>query len=179
LSSTKKTEFNDVPKWIQRRAEFVYNEAKLQDRKHDQTVKYALRVLSNWATVGIDGSSERVKRRNRRVSRNALELLTSLMSQHGATEAFRIWHKQTTNEHPRPLKQVWEWLCSAHPTPKELLVDIQKYKFLTITNEENKSIDHAGHRSKGHPKKRHSDLKPVLMPRDIFEKIQIGFRKIK
>ena len=167
------------PAWVMRRAEFVCAEARLKDREHDQTILYALRVLSNWVTVGIDGNSREVKRRNRRVSGNALRELQELLQIHSPKETFKIWHKNTTNEHRDPLQQVWQWLCNETPTANVLLDRLASDKFITITNEENKQTAQNGHRWKGDRQARHQHIDPREMPEEVFNAIQIKRRRIK
>lgn len=86
-----------------RRIEFLINEAK-HLAKRDQAITYAMRVVSNIASIGSDAGSSKVKLDNRFVSAGAYSLLISGISA-------QTWTASTINEHPVPLKITWEWIC--------------------------------------------------------------------
>ena len=72
---------------IKRRAEFLLNEARF-NAKRDQVITFTMRVLSNHATVGFDGSSFAIKQKNPRISHQALSRLNEV-------EVFTDWSKDT------------------------------------------------------------------------------------
>ena len=65
---------NDV---IQRRIRFLLDAAKHEIKK-DQVVTYAMRVLSNHATIGKDAGSAEIKKQNKTISEGAKKLLHSV-----------------------------------------------------------------------------------------------------
>ena len=93
-----------LDEFLRRRADFILREARC-GAKRDQVVTFAMRVLSNFASIRRDGQSGDIKRHNKRVSKAAaLEL-------HSAS-SFRDWSRSTINEHEMPLKETWDWICS-------------------------------------------------------------------
>lgn len=121
---------NSYPPYILRRAKFVLEEASNVDRTRDFTVNMALRVISNWVTVGKNGTSYAVKRANTRMSRAARELRS--------IGAYGEWHKKTTNEHPEELSIVWQWICDNVGVlrPEDLCRRLSEHPFVTVTLEE-------------------------------------------
>lgn len=87
-----------------RRIEFLLNEAR-HSAKRDQVITYAMRVISNIASIGKDAGSSEIKLVNRIVSKGAQSLLHSGIS-------VEIWTKSTINEHPVPLKETWDWIIA-------------------------------------------------------------------
>lgn len=139
-----------------RRAEFLLNEARSENPVRDQTVTFALRVISNWATVGKDASSSAIKWLNPRVSKGALQLY------HEVTD--REWERLTINEHQEPISQVWQWILENQNsiTARDILDRAMKWPMITITKSEDYQINKAGYRSRGNPEERHFHL-------DIYE----------
>ena len=94
---------------IKRRIQFLLDEAKYGIRNKngeiikDQVITYALRVLSNHASVGKDMSSNGIKKLNQRISEGALKRLSLV-------ESFNQWTKITINEHPEPINTTWLWI---------------------------------------------------------------------
>jgi hypothetical protein len=165
---------SSISDWEIRRAKFVCDEALFKDKRYDSSVRYTLRVLSNMATIGCDGVSSTVKRKNRRVSKAALMELEKLLGSHSnKKDAIKIWHDKTTNEHPEPLKQVWDWLREKRRSPSELMDRLAKNKFITVLKKEDREINIRGFRSKGSPEERHSKIVVVDMPVDIFGLIEL------
>ena len=125
--------------FIQRRLEFLIIEAEAGGRQM-QDVSMVMRVVSNYATLGLNGPSHRIKQLNRRVSRGAYELLLE-------TGDFRQWSKSTINEHELPLASVW----SALPG----LTVAQAWKLFTdnpmttVTREEDRALPKTGNRYAG------------------------------
>ena len=91
-------EANDI---IKRRIRFLLDAAK-HELKKDQVVTYAMRVLSNHATIGKDAGSAEIKKQNKTVSVNAKQLLYSA--------DLATYCQNTINEHPKPIQLTWEWL---------------------------------------------------------------------
>lgn len=89
---------------IDRRIEFLIREAKQLDAFKDQTVIYALRVITNYLAVGDDVSSSKLAQRSRLRSRAVVELAAAHPTDWFANGKVR-------NEHQYPLKRAWNWLC--------------------------------------------------------------------
>ncbi len=124
---------------VNRRIEFLLNEAKSKDPTNDQTVVFALRVLSNWACVHRDCSSAAVKLLNPLRSRAANELSRSI---NGKGE----WVKQTINEHQKPLKEVWKWIKDNAQTltVEDVKRELQNHPMVTVTKEEDRLLRQLG-----------------------------------
>jgi hypothetical protein len=116
---------------IYRRADFLITEARSGVKKPDEAVTKVLRSLSNYLTVGSDGSSDKVKKLNPNMSQAAKELRDRLSPVE--------WHKQTTNEHQLELKIVWKYIVhnALTLTPKDLCAYMRRYPYVTITKDEN------------------------------------------
>ena len=78
---------------INRRIQFLLDAAK-HELKKDQVVTYAMRVLSNHATIGKDAGSAEVKKKNKKVSEKTKQLLYSV--------DWTTYRQNTINEHPKP-----------------------------------------------------------------------------
>lgn len=89
---------------IDRRIAFLIHEAAQPDAFRDQTVTYALRVITNYLAVGDDVSSSNLAQRSRLRSRAAVELAA-------AHPADWFANGKVRNEHQYPLKRAWKWLC--------------------------------------------------------------------
>lgn len=139
---------NDV---IKRRVEFLLMTSKHEDKK-DQVVTYAMRVLSNYATIGKDASSAEIKKRNVYVSREASYLLG-----HGH---IALYYKSTINEHPKPLNVMWEWLKEKNYILKveDVWQEFLENPMVTITRQEDMLIKSSGQNAKGNLQSRYSDL---------------------
>ena len=61
---------------IERRIRFLLDAAKYEVKK-DQVITYAMRVLSNHATIGKDAGSAEIKKINKIISEEAQNLLYS------------------------------------------------------------------------------------------------------
>lgn len=88
---------------IDRRIELLIREAAQPDAFRDQTVTYALRVITNYLAVGDDVSSSNLAQRSRLRSRAAAELSVAR-----PTDWFA--ERRVRNEHQYPLKRAWNWL---------------------------------------------------------------------
>ena len=141
-----------------RRAKFLLDEANSCSPKYDQTVRFALRVISNVATVGKDCGSGAIKWINPNVSEGAWELYRQLNDD-------VLWHRSTTNEHPEPLNQVWQWIRDhrAQLTPDKIVERLKDHPMVTVARHEDEAINKRGLRSRGDPKERHRDI--VLGPK--------------
>lgn len=116
---------------IDRRIEFLIHEAAQPDAFRDQTVTYALRVITNYLAVGDDVSSARLAQRSRLRSRAALELSLA-----HPTDWFT--GGRVRNEHQYPLKRAWNWMREngdglSVSTVKEHL---QRWPVVVVTREE-------------------------------------------
>ena len=135
---------------IERRILFLIDAAKFEE-KRDQVVTYAMRVLSNHAAIGKDGGSREIKQLNRRVSAEARKLLMSV--------DIDTYCKETINEHPKPLKETWDWLRkNAHSLSKEeVWAEFQNNPMVTITKKEDEGIRERGQNSTGDMQSRYLD----------------------
>ena len=113
----------DMHDEIKRRIEFLIEAAKYEVKK-DQVVTYAMRVLSNHATIGRDAGSAEIKKHNKTVSQGAQNLLHSV--------DLTTFCKQTINEHPKPILATWEWL---RENAEHLSVEEVWNEFVTPTEE--------------------------------------------
>ena|ERR1051326_7758179 len=127
-------------KVILRRVAFLLNEANCKDRFRDQTVTYAMRVVSNWCTFRRDIGSGHKKLKNRRMSRKANELFQTLDLKSNKDDQ-RKWRSSTINEHQKPLAQIWNLIC-ANPaiSSDQILSEFEKWLTVTVTKEENDSL---------------------------------------
>lgn len=135
-----------------RRAEFLLQEALSEQPTKDQTVTFALRVISNWATVGKDASSGAIKWLNPRVSEAAWKLFDDVSD--------REWESQTINEHQEPISIVWEWIVENKKsiTANDILDRSKKWPMITITKAEDSALNKNGFRAGGQPLIRHSSI---------------------
>jgi hypothetical protein len=151
---------NDV---IKRRIIFVLDAAKHENVK-DHSITYTLRALSNYATIGKDAGSAAIKKINKRVSENAYELLK--------TDGLEVYCKETINEHPKPIKQTWEWLKKNSDNGfsiEKVWKEFCDFPMVTVTKEEDKLIRGKGLNSKGTVEERYSNIKIITLPKSPFE----------
>ena len=141
-----------VPPYITRRAEFLLAEARSPDPARDQTVIYALRVISNFTTVGRDFQSAAIKWRNPRLSARAWALYYETSDDE--------WQRSTINEHPQPLSQVWEWIRENANSidARQIIERIAEHPMITITKEEDAELTGMGFRSKGSATERYARI---------------------
>ena len=124
---------------LMRRLTFLMEEAR-QNAKRDQVTTYAMRVISNYATIGKDASSTKVKSENKNVSEASFKLLLELNS-------FEEWAKQTINEHQTPLKVLWEEIQSRKLDEKDIWEIFLDAPMITITKKEDVKLNTMGFRS--------------------------------
>jgi hypothetical protein len=115
---------------VLRRADFLINEACSNDPARDQTVTFAMRVISNYVSTGRDLSSAGIKKASARMSRRALE-------QKGVTTEAE-WLRNTINEHQEPLKQIWKWILDHKATlsAEDVVARFAKWPMVTVTKDE-------------------------------------------
>ena len=120
---------------ILRRIEFIINEARCEDGFRDQTITFAMRVVSNWCTLGNDAGAAEVKLKGRRMSREAYDLRVKYSSD------LRKWASTTINEHQMPLDQFWKRIRGNKiPSPQEFLADFQRWLMVTVTKHEDDKV---------------------------------------
>lgn len=121
------------------------------DRKRCQGGSYLMRVLSNYALMQKDVSSIQIKLNTHRLSKAAYKIRSNLDL--GNAEGRKELGRQTVNEHPEPLKTVWDWIVANPDTicAKSIIQRIYTYPMVTITREEDRKINQAGYRSSGEP----------------------------
>ena len=124
---------NLIPPILMRRLKFLMEEARHND-KRDQVTTYAMRVISNYATIGKDALSKQVKSENKNISEAAYNLLLELNS-------LEKWYKQTINEHQIPLKILWEEIQSSKLDEKGIWGIFLDAPMITITKEEDDKLN--------------------------------------
>lgn len=136
-----------------RRAEFLLLEARSLSPEYDHAVVYALRVISNWISVGGNFSSRDIRWRNKRVSKKAWDL-------YHASSTDSEWLAGTINEHPEPLSAVWAWICEncAELRPEQIIDRLAENPIVTVTKEEDRAIGRSGMRACGLPSDRHGAI---------------------
>lgn len=134
---------------ISRRIEFLLNEARSDHPWRDQTVTYAMRVISNYCAIGRDAGSSHIKKYNQRISKEALKLKNEI--------PFDEWIRETINEHQEPLKVIWDWLLDEKDSlTVQLVLDrFRKYPMVIITKDENSTLNRLGLSSNGDPEERY------------------------
>ena len=135
---------------VLRRAQFILDEACSKDAVRDLAVVMTMRAISNYLTVGRDGSSWVVKKQNQFMSKAAHELKSKLTANE--------WHKATTNEHQWELLKVWQTICErADSLSATDVCDLMReYPFVTITNLENTRLREPDVRAASTPEERYS-----------------------
>ncbi|WP_372574975.1 hypothetical protein [Ruegeria jejuensis] len=151
---------------LYRRAAFLLNEAQHKARR-DQVITFTMRVLSNYATVGKDGGSSKMKDENVRLSSGAYDLM-------GKVSSIGDWHKLTVNEHPRPLKDIWSWILAEADeiSPFDVWNCFVDHPMITLTKTEDSLLSKSGLRATAAPD-RYSSLGIETIevdepPRDII-----------
>jgi hypothetical protein len=139
MSKRKENEKNPEPSMtkqaILRRIDFIIREARCEDGIRDQTVTFAMRVVSNWCTLGKDAGAAEVKLKGRRMSRKAYDLRVKYSSD------LRTWASTTINEHQMPLDHFWKRIRGNKiPSPEELLADFQRWLMVTVTKDEDDKV---------------------------------------
>ena len=120
---------------IERRIEFLINEVNSFDAHYDQSITMLMRIISNYTTVGFNSGSRGVKKKNKNISKKALELKDRYSEEE--------FHNLTINEHQLPLKDIWDWMIENKNTitVKKVLDKFFEYPFITVTKEENLSLN--------------------------------------
>jgi hypothetical protein len=118
----------------QRRIEFLIIEASQAEPIYDQTVKMALRVLSNFYQFGRDYGSRGVRENCRYRTRAAHERIMNCKD--------GSWHKAVTNEHQKELGQIWDWMCErkGNVTIAEVVGQLKEWPMVVVLQEENKKL---------------------------------------
>lgn len=133
----------DVPtkQFLARRIRFLLDEAAAGSVR-DQTITFAMRTLSNYATIGADGGSQKIKSQNKRISKASLELLRE-------SNSLNNWYKSTINEHPIPLRETWLWLLAQYDrlNVSDVWLHFRRHRMVTITIGEDGHLTKLGLRS--------------------------------
>ena len=160
-------EINDV---IKRRIRFLLDAAK-NELKKDQEVTYAMRVLSNHATIGKNAGSAEIKKQNKKVSKKASQLLYSA--------DLATYCQNTINEHPKPILLTWDWLKEHAYTLsiEEVWNEFSNNTMVTVTKDEDNYIKTKGLNSIGDMQSRYTDLGITIVtlsetPRDYHKKLK-------
>ena len=136
--------------FILRRLKFIKLEA-IYNAERDQTTTFAMRVISNFASIGLNGSSSKILRINKNMSERAYGELRK-------ANKMQDWISKVTNEHPMPLKESWKTFKSQgkNLTEEYIWKHFVKYPMNTILKIENQRLDELGFRDNGLPKTRYS-----------------------
>ena len=136
--------------FILRRLKFIKLEA-INNAERDQTTTFAMRVISNFASIGLNGSSSKILRINKNMSERAYGELRK-------ANKMQDWISKVTNEHPMPLKESWKTFKSQgkNLTEEYIWKHFVKYPMNTILKIENQRLDELGFRDNGLPKTRYS-----------------------
>jgi hypothetical protein len=115
---------------VLRRAEFLLTEARSSNPIRDQSITYAMRVISNYVCVGRDLSAKSIKKRAKIMSRRAHALKLSMSEEE--------WFGRVINEHQEPLQNVWKWIIENNVTlkPEEILHRFAKWPMVVVSKEE-------------------------------------------
>jgi hypothetical protein len=137
--------------FIVRRLKFIQLEA-MSKSDRDQTTTFAMRVISNFATIGLNGSSSKILRINRNISDGAYGELKK-------AKTMQDWISKVTNEHPMPLKESWKVFQSLgnNLTKEYIWKHFVQYPMNTILKTENQKLDKLGFRDNGLPKIRYQE----------------------
>lgn len=144
---------------ILRRIKFILDEAKAGLVRKDQTVAYAMRVVSNFYTIGRDAASAAAKWENTRRSAAAHAIILEAPD--------KSWHKSMVNEHQDELEGVWKWICKNKEslTAEEIAARFRQYPMIVVTAEEDAEL----RKHKGKPAKERYEaagIKVVVMQND-------------
>ena len=123
-----------------RRIDFLIAEAKAWTpaSTRDLAITFALRSVSNYATIGRDGQSFDVKLNNPRVSAEAKLCLERIAKDDGN---IKDWHIKTRNEHERPIDCIWQYLVrNPDVEPDAIWSMVRAHPMVTVTQEEDKRL---------------------------------------
>lgn len=140
---------------VERRIKFLLEAARYEVIK-DQAISFALRVVSNHATIGRDATSAVIKRLNTKVSSNALSLLLET--------GLDNFCRHTINEHPKPIVMTWNWL-KENAEWLDVASVWQHFldnKMITVTRKEDEKIRLSGQGHAGDFQSRYLDLGIVV-----------------
>ena len=142
--------------FILRRLKFIKLEAT-SNSERDQTTTSAMRVISNFGTIGMNGASSKILRINKNMSEAAYDELKK-------AKTMRDWISKVTNEHPMPLKESWKLFQSlgSKLTEEYIWNHFVKYPMNTILKTENQKLDKLGYRDNGLPKTRYKEAKIAI-----------------
>jgi hypothetical protein len=135
-------DFHKLPPQLKRRIEFLIQEA-INKSPRDQVITFCMRVISNYASIGMDAGSYKIKITNKMVSRKAEDLLKKSTS-------LKEWADACINEHQVPLKEIWDSLCleGNNLLPDDVWNKFYSSKMVTITKKEDQILNSEGLRSK-------------------------------
>lgn len=124
-------ENDDSMEAVLRRINWLIEEATSPNPQYDLSIRFTMRAISNYFSIGkMDIDSKNIKKINKRISRKALITIPSLN--------FDDWHKNTTNEHPLPLKIIWDQICNQEKCNEHFIISqFKNNPIVTITNYEN------------------------------------------
>ena len=144
-------QINSDNPFILRRLKFIKLEV-ISETPRDQTTTSAMRVISNFGTIGMNGASSKILRINKNISEAAFDELKK-------AKKMQDWMSKVTNEHPMPLKESWKAFQSLGDklTEEYIWKHFVKYPMNTILKTENNRLDKLGYRDNGLPKLRYSE----------------------
>lgn len=149
MSAIDRLSTSEVEPFVVRRIVFLLGEARSGDPRRDQTVTYAMRVISNYFSIGRDAGSAAIKRESRRFSRRAVEL---------RSRAHLDWTSDTINDHPDPLNEVWLWIVANAATLSvgQIAARFKAHPMVVITKDEDNALTRHGYRGTGQPAERYA-----------------------
>lgn len=126
---------NKLNNVIERRIEFLLTEVNSKNPNYDKSISMLMRLVSNFATIGEDGDSKKVKSKNRNISEEAKKIRDAKTSDE--------FHDLTINEHQLPLKDLWEWCIKEKEklNTSDIWNKFCDYPFITITKEEDLKLN--------------------------------------
>ncbi|MEZ5781800.1 MAG: hypothetical protein R3D70_09245 [Rhizobiaceae bacterium] len=132
----------DIRDVVERRSRFLIDEIRSGFPRYDHAVRFTLRSLSNYIHVGDDLGSHGIARGLRFRSRSAHDALLRLIAD-GAGKS-RSWGSVLRNEHPDPLKAIWDRLQALPPdelSSDEVVRQLQAWPMVLVTIDEHKALD--------------------------------------
>lgn len=145
----KKDRINLTQADIDRRVDFLLAEARSDTPRYDQSVRFTMRVISNFYTVGCDAPSSYIRLNNKRMSKKALDYKNELVEKKlSPAEIDRLLGENFRNEHPYELRRIWQDILSHKDTFQrpDVIAIFKRYPMITIKKEEDLQLNQ--HRGK-------------------------------
>ncbi|UYO38244.1 hypothetical protein KQX62_16070 [Rhodopseudomonas palustris] len=123
---------------VQRRLQWLVDEAHSVDGHYDMAIKNIMRTLSNYFCIGQGSiNSQGIKMTHRWMSQSAFEMLQKCSRQE--------WLKGTINEHRIPLRAIWDWIRSdPQITPLAVAQKFYNNPMIIVTKGEDQRLVQSG-----------------------------------